>query len=74
MFLECSICMLRAVIEKNTGEECVVEGYRASLPRTLVAHVLALLLGGLPYLLAKWKPKWRLRATCYSCQLATADR
>jgi len=64
----------RAVIEKNTGEECVIEGYRASLPRTVLAHVLALLLGGVPYLLAKWKPKWRLRATCSHCELVLADR
>ncbi|XP_023338500.1 probable cation-transporting ATPase 13A3 isoform X3 [Eurytemora carolleeae] len=64
----------RSVIDKGTEDESTITGYRRNILKSLVSHFLSLVLCGIPYLLAKWKPRWRLSATCSICPIALSDR
>jgi len=63
----------RYVIDKCTEDESIIIGYLPNPPKYIISHLLSVLLLGLPYLVAKWKPRWRLAATCSTCQLWQAD-
>jgi len=67
-------CTTRSVIGKGTEDESVITGYRRNIVKTSISHIAALVLCGIPYLFARWKPRWRLEATCSVCYLAQADR
>ena len=62
------------MVNKGSDEEFSLTGYRRSSLRTVLSVILTILLGGLPYLLGRWKPKWRLAFTCRQCRLRSATR
>ena len=64
----------RAVLNKGSEEEILLTGFRRSWIRTGLSVILTVLLGGLPYLVARWKPSWRLTFTCRQCRLKEATR
>lgn len=70
---ECSL-LNRAVVNRETEEEITIIGYRRSWIRTIFSCILTVLLGGLPYLVGRWKPKWKLTCTSYQCRLKVAQR
>jgi len=63
-----------AVVNKGTEEEMSITGYRRSWIRTICSYILTCLLGGVPFLLGRWKPKWKLKFTSYQCRLKMAQR
>eukprot|EP00092_Neocalanus_flemingeri_P007619 GFUD01008222.1.p1 GENE.GFUD01008222.1~~GFUD01008222.1.p1 ORF type:complete len:1156 (+),score=221.75 GFUD01008222.1:90-3557(+) len=70
---ECSL-LSSAVVNRGTEEEITITGYRRSWIRTIVSSMLTVLLAGLPYLVGRWKPKWKLVCTSYHCALKIAQR
>ena len=68
-FINCS-----ALVNKGSDEEFSVTGYRRSSLRTVLSIILTILLGGIPYLVARWKPRWRLAFTSQQCRLKSATR
>ena len=66
--------MFSAIVNKGTDEEFLITGYRRSWIRTILSLVLSILLGGIPLLVAKWKPDWRLFFTSVQCRLKSATR
>jgi len=69
-----SLKMTRSVIEKGNEDESFITGYRPNIPKTLLCHLVSIVLCGIPYLLAHWKPKWRLSGTCSICPLWQAEK
>merc|ERR1719330_1780482 len=65
--------MTSTVLHAGTEEEVECTAYRRNIFKTFFAY-LSLLLGGIPYLLARWKPSWRVMFTCSKCPLSRADR
>lgn len=65
--------MSSTVLHAGTEDEVEVQAYRRNAFKTFWAY-LSLLLGGIPYLLARWKPTWRVAFTCSRCSLSLADR
>jgi len=63
-----------AVVNRGTEEEITITGYHRSWIRTILSSILTVLLGGLPYLIGRWKPKWKLTCTSYQCRLKIAQR
>jgi len=63
----------KTVLHAGTEEEVECHAYRRNVFKTFLAY-LSLLLGGIPYLLARWKPTWRVALTCSRCPLSRADR
>ena len=63
-----------AVVNKGLEDEFSITGYSPSWFRTGLSVILTLLLGGLPLLLARWRPRWRLLCTSRQCRLKSATR
>lgn len=59
----------------NPGQEDEFEcyGYRRHLGKSIVAHVISILLCGIPYLIAYWKPDWKVAWYRSPCPLFAAD-
>ena len=53
-------------LSSGSGEELYISGYTRSWLRSGLSLVLTVLLAGLPVLVGRWRPRWRLWAT--SCQ------
>ena len=66
--------MFSAIVNKGTDEEFLITGYRRSWIRTILSVLLSLVLGGLPLLVARWRPDWRLFFTSVQCRLKIATR
>ena len=66
--------MFSAIVNKGTDEEFLITGYRRSWIRTFLSLTFSLLLGGIPLLVAKWKPDWKLFFTSVQCRLKSATR
>jgi len=64
---------MKAVLNEGQEDEFTVHGFKRSLPRTIIAHLLSLLLVGVPYLVGYWKPGWRVKWTRVRCTLHQAD-
>ena len=65
--------MSSAILHPGQDEEAVCVSFKRSWTKTVFAHVLSLLLGGIPYLLARWKPRVSVLWTCSSCPLQQGD-
>ena len=65
---------LRSVIEKGGEDESFITGYRPNIIKTILCHFVSIMLCGIPYLLAHWKPKWRLSGTSSICPLWQAEK
>jgi len=63
-----------AIVNKGTEEEILITGYRRSWAKTIFSSILTVLLGGVPYLIGRWKPRWRLAFTSCQCKLKVAQR
>lgn len=63
-----------AVVNKGSEEEITITGYSRSWIRTTFSCILTVILGGLPYLVGRWKPRWKLAFTSYQCRLKIAQR
>ena len=59
----------------NPGEEdeLACYGYEKNLCKTILAHLVSILLLGTPYLLAYWKPSWKIKWYYTKCPLYKAD-
>lgn len=64
----------QTTIDPGGEEEVRVTGYCTSTPRLLPTALLTLLTGGLPLLVFRWRPSWRLALTSHPASLASADR
>ena len=63
-----------AIVNKGSDEELLITGYRKSWIRTLFSAVITILLGGIPLLIGRWRPQWKLFFTSYQCRLKNATR
>ena len=58
-----------AVLNAGAEDEFQCVGYRQNTCKAIAAHLVSLLLLGVPYLIAYWRPEWRLLSTktryCY---------
>ena len=66
--------MFSCLLSQGTDQELLVTGYRRSWTRTVVSLVVSVLLAGVPCLVGRWRPRWRLLATSYQCALREATR
>ncbi len=59
----------------NPGEDDELEcyGYRKNVLKTIFTHLISVLMLGTPYLLAYWKPTWKIAWFCSKCPLYKAD-
>lgn len=59
----------------NPGTEDALEciGYRRDLFKSILSHIISVLLLGFPYLLGHWKPEWKLKAHRSKSPLFLAD-
>ena len=64
----------RGFLNRGTEDEIEITGYRRSWVRSCSSLVLTVLLGGIPYLVGRWRPRWRLLATSYQSSLREATR
>ena len=67
-------CVSSAVVNKGTDEEFTVTGFRRSWIRTLFSGIITILLLGIPNLIGRWKPNWKLLFTSCQCKLKFASR
>lgn len=63
-----------AIVNHGTEEEISVLGYRRSWMKTFLTSFVTFLFAGFPYLIGRWKPKWRLACTSYKCRLKEAQK
>ncbi|CAL4061389.1 unnamed protein product, partial [Meganyctiphanes norvegica] len=63
----------RHVINKGTENQLIIYGYSSSCIKQFFFHLFGILLIGLPYLLAYWKPDWEVYWKKRKCALAEAD-
>ena len=66
--------MFRCLLSQGTDQELLITGYRRSWVRTVVSLVVSVLLAGVPCLVGRWRPRWRLLATSCQCALREATR
>ena len=64
----------QTTIDPGGEGEVRVTGYCTSTLRLLPTALLTLLTGGLPLLVFRWRPSWRLALTSHPTSLARADR
>ena len=60
----------------NRGEDTEFEckGFKRSLLKTVISHLISILTFGIPYLIGYWKPDWKIKWYNNSCQLTEADK
>ena len=63
----------RVIINSGDGEKAELSGYRKSLVKQVLFHVVSVLLVGTPHLVGHWYPQWKVRWTMVKSTLTSAD-
>lgn len=58
---------------QDLNEETSVRGYRRHVLKTFMYVLLNVVCIGIPELLGRWYPQWRVILTCTRCSLNTAE-
>ena len=62
-----------AILNRGEDTEFECRGYRRNLLKTVITHVISILCFGIPYLIAHWKPDWKIKWYRNRCPLSKAD-
>ncbi|XP_071502237.1 polyamine-transporting ATPase 13A3-like [Diadema antillarum] len=68
-----SVLKEKAILNEGTEDELECFGYKRRLWRTVLAVIFTIFTNGIPLLICKWKPEWRVKALCVRCNLSDAD-
>ena len=63
----------KTILNPGQDDELECRGFQRSICKTILAHLLSILCLGLPYLVAHWKPEWKIKWYRTACPLFSAD-
>lgn len=62
------------VLNPGGEEELYITGYLPNIFRTILTYIVTVIFAGIPLLVFRWKPAWKLELTCRRVSLRRADR
>ncbi len=63
----------KAVLNPGEDDEMECRGFRANAVKAFFAHMMSMMLAGVPYLLVRWWPGWKMWCFKSRCPLDLAD-
>ena len=63
----------KTILNRGQDDEFECIGYRKDLFKTVLTHIVSVLLLGVPYLIGYWKPEWAINWYSTKCALFHAD-
>ena len=66
--------MERAILNRGEDTEFECQGFRRSLLKTVISHIVSILTLGIPYLIGHWRPDWKVKWYNNKCLLSKADK
>lgn len=64
----------KAILNYQEEDECEIRGFKTSPTKCFLAHLVSILMLGIPYLVGHWKPEWRVRWFNLACPIYAADK
>ena len=66
--------MEKAILNRGEDTEFECQGFRRSILKTVIAHIVSILTLGIPYLIGHWRPDWKVKWYNNKCLLSKADK